>query len=125
VRDEYAVVSTTYEQARSAKVPPGIPVTLMTAMQDPKMPAETRRIWAEKHKEWIDKIPRGRHIVAEKSRHMIQVDEPQLVIEAIGRWLVRRVVSPPRRNAFCSFRKEVSTARVSGWIEDSRSGASG
>ena len=83
VRDEAAAVSTTYEQARSAKVPPGIPVTLMTAMQDPEMPLEVRRVWAEKHKEWIETIPGGRLIVAEKSRHPIQLDEPQLVIDAI------------------------------------------
>ncbi|MEO8434180.1 MAG: alpha/beta fold hydrolase [Pyrinomonadaceae bacterium] len=83
VRDESAAVSATYEQVRSAKVPPGIPVILITAMQDPDMPIEVRRVWQQKHKEWIEKIPGGRHILAEKSRHPIQLDEPQLVIDAI------------------------------------------
>lgn len=83
VRDESASVSATFEQARATKVPPGIPVILLTAMLDPDMPIETRRMWEQKHQEWIEKIPGGRHIRAEKSRHLIQADEPKLVIEAI------------------------------------------
>ena len=42
LRDEYAAVDATYEQARAARVPAGIPVTLLTAMQDVGMPAEAR-----------------------------------------------------------------------------------
>ena len=83
VRDESAAVSVTYKQVRSAKVPIGIPVILMTAMLDSGMPIEVRRVWQEKHKEWIEKVPGGKHILAEKSRHPIQLDEPQLVIDAI------------------------------------------
>ena len=90
-RDEYAAIDATFEQARAAKVPSGIPVTLMTAMQDDSMPAETRRVWAEKHKEWIEKVPGGKHIVAEKSGHAIQAQEPALVIETI-----RHMVEPAR-----------------------------
>ena len=83
LRDEYAAIGETYEQARTARVPPGIPVTLLTAMQDQGMPAEARRVWAEKQKEWIDKVPGGKRIVAEKSGHFIQLQEPELVINAI------------------------------------------
>lgn len=91
LRDEYAATSDTYEQARTAKVPPGIPVTLLTAMQDQGIPAEARRVWGEKQKEWIDKVPGGKRIVAEKSGHFIQVQEPELVIDA-----VRQVVEKTR-----------------------------
>lgn len=93
VRDESAAISATYEQARLSKVPPGIPVTLLTATQDPA-PPETRRMWEQKHKEWIAKVPGGRLILAEKSRHPIQLDEPQLVIEAI-RQVVEQVRPKP------------------------------
>ena len=94
VRDESAAVSTSYQQARSAKVPPGIPVILMTAMLDAEMPVEVRRVWEAKHKEWIEKVPGGKHIRAEKSRHPIQLDEPQLVIETI-RQVVEQVRPKP------------------------------
>ncbi|CAN5496037.1 hypothetical protein BH20ACI3_BH20ACI3_37360 [soil metagenome] len=83
LRDEYEAVDATYEQARAARVPAGIPVTLLTAMQDVGMPAEARRVAAEKQKEWIEKVPGGKRIVAEKSGHFIQAQEPALVIEAI------------------------------------------
>jgi pimeloyl-ACP methyl ester carboxylesterase len=83
LRDEYAAVDATYEQARTAKVPAGIPVTLLTAMQNDTMPAEARRMAAEKQKEWIEKVPGGKRILAEKSGHFIQAQDPALVIEAI------------------------------------------
>jgi pimeloyl-ACP methyl ester carboxylesterase len=83
LRDEEAAVPETYTQARAASVPRGIPVILLTAMRDDKMSAEGRRVWGEKHKEWIEKVPGGKLVIAEKSDHFIQVREPQLVIEAI------------------------------------------
>ncbi len=82
-RDEIAELKTSYAQARVAKVPSGVPVILMTAMQDDSMPAEARKAWAEKHEEWIAKIPGGKHIIVEKSGHFIQGERPQLVIDAI------------------------------------------
>jgi pimeloyl-ACP methyl ester carboxylesterase len=94
VRDESASVSASYEQARAAKVPPGIPVILLTAMLDPGTPPEMTRMWAEKHKEWIAKVPGGRLVLAEKSRHFIQTDEPQLVIEAIRQQVRPKPVAP-------------------------------
>jgi len=98
VRDESAAVDATYEQARAAKVPPGIPVILLTAMQD-SAPPETRRMWEQKHQEWIEKIPGGQHIRAEKSRHFIQGDEPKLVIDAI-RQVVEQVRPKPVAKTF-------------------------
>lgn len=83
LRDEYAAISFVYEQAQTARVPPGIPVTLLTAMQARDIPAEARQVWAEKQKEWIDKVPGGKLIVAENSDHFIQIREPKLVIDAI------------------------------------------
>jgi len=52
-------------------------------MQNDGMPAEARRVASEKQKEWIEKVPGGKRIVAEKSGHFIQAQEPALVIEAI------------------------------------------
>jgi len=83
VRDESAQVSASYEQARAAKVPKGIPVILLTAMKDETMPESVRKVWAEKHEEWIAKVPGGKHVIVEKSGHFIQAEQPQLVIDAI------------------------------------------
>ncbi len=60
------------------------------------MPADARRVWAEKHKEWIEKVPGGKRIVAEKSGHFIQAQEPALVIDSIRQMVEpARAVKPP------------------------------
>lgn len=83
VRAEWESLDVSYEQARASKVRPGIQVTLISAAQDERMPREARKMWIEKHKEWIATVPGGKHIVAEKSGHFVQAQEPALVIEAI------------------------------------------
>jgi pimeloyl-ACP methyl ester carboxylesterase len=83
VREENAEVSSSFAQARAAKVPAGIPVILLTAMKDDTMPAAVRKVWEEKHEEWIAKVPGGKHIKVENSGHFIQGEQPQIVIDAI------------------------------------------
>ena len=83
VQAEFAAVDTSYSQARAAKVPAGIPVTLLSATEDESMPAEGRKVWIEKHKEWLATVPGSKHIVVEKASHFIQAQQPALVIEAI------------------------------------------
>jgi pimeloyl-ACP methyl ester carboxylesterase len=92
VRDESAEVNTSYQQARAAKVPAGIPVILLTAMKDDTMPAAVRKVWEEKHEEWIAKVPGGKHIKVENSGHFIQGEQPQIVIDAI-----RQVIDQSRK----------------------------
>ena len=92
VRDESAEVNTSYQQARAAKVPAGVPVILLTAMKDDTMPAGVRKVWAEKHEEWIAKVPGGKHIVVENSGHFIQAEQPRVVIDPI-----KQVVDQARR----------------------------
>ena len=83
VKAEYASVETSYSQARTAKVPKGVPVTLLTATEDESMPAEARKLWIEKHKEWLATVPGSKHVVVEKASHFIQAQQPGVVIEAI------------------------------------------
>lgn len=91
VRDESAEVSASYAQARAAKVPAGIPVILLTAMKDDTMPATVRKVWSQMHEDWVAKVPGAKHVVVENSGHSIQVEQPQVVIDAI-----RQVVDQAR-----------------------------
>ena len=90
VQAEFASVDTSYEQARGAKVPQGIPVTILTATEDDSISAEARKLWIEKHKEWAATIPASNHIVVEKAGHFIQAQQPALVLDAIKE-VVKRV----------------------------------
>jgi hypothetical protein len=83
LRAEWAGIAETYAQVRAAQLPAGIPVTLITAGLQENVPLEARTAWIEKQSEWIAKVPGGRHLSAEKSGHFIQVQEPQMVINAI------------------------------------------
>jgi len=83
VQVEFASVDTSYEQARGAKVPQGIPVTILTATEDDSISAEARKIWIEKHKEWAATVPASTHIVVEKAGHFIQAQQPAVVLDAI------------------------------------------
>jgi pimeloyl-ACP methyl ester carboxylesterase len=83
VRAESDSLETSYSQARTAKISPGIKVILISATQGEGMPAEARKMWLQKHKEWIATVPGGKHIITEKSGHLVQAQEPALVIEAI------------------------------------------
>jgi pimeloyl-ACP methyl ester carboxylesterase len=35
------------------------------------------------HHHWVSKLPQGRHVLAEKSGHAIQIDQPDLVVGLI------------------------------------------
>ena len=83
VRAEDAATDASYEEARATKVPPGILVILLSATEDETMPADARRVWIEKHKEWIATVPGAKHIVVEKTGHFIQGQQPELVIDTI------------------------------------------
>jgi pimeloyl-ACP methyl ester carboxylesterase len=83
IRAEAASTDASYAAAQVAKVPAGILVTLLSATEDETMPADARRVWIEKHKEWIATVPEGKHIVVEKTGHFIQAQQPKLVIDTI------------------------------------------
>jgi pimeloyl-ACP methyl ester carboxylesterase len=91
VQAEAAAVDASYEQARVAKVPQGIPVTLLSATEDETMPEEGRKVWIEKHKEWLATVPGSKHIIVEKGTHFIQLQQPALVIDTI-----RQALKQPR-----------------------------
>ena len=87
VRAENAATDVSYAEARAAKVPPGIVVTLLSSTEDETIPADARRLWIEKHKEWIATVPNGKHVIVEKTGHFIQAQQPKLVIDTIRQTL--------------------------------------
>jgi alpha/beta superfamily hydrolase len=87
VRAEDAATEASYGETRVAKVPAGILVILLSATEDETMPADARRIWIEKHKEWVATVPGAKHIVVEKTGHFIQAQQPKLVIDTIRQTL--------------------------------------
>lgn len=88
-RDEWASLDVDLEQARASAPLPSAPVILLTGMADEpyKSPA-AKQLWLSLHNEWLRTIPNAKHIITNKSGHYIQIDEPELVTDAI-----RQVIS--------------------------------
>ena len=75
---------------------PNVPTVLLTGTKkDPTFPGNPleQDLKMEMHKALLSTLPRGRQILAPKSRHYIQNDSPELVIDAI-----RSVVNEARRS---------------------------
>jgi hypothetical protein len=65
---------------------PDVPVILLTGTKkNPEFPGNPleQDLKLEIHNELLAKIPGGKHVLAPDSRHYIQSDSPQLVIDAI------------------------------------------
>lgn len=104
VDEEWKDMQASLAEAHQSRVPPGVPVVLITAMGSRVLPSfitekqkedmETvRQMWLKFHNEWMEKIPDGQHITTENSGHGIPFEEPDLVIKTI-----RQVVEMANRH---------------------------
>jgi pimeloyl-ACP methyl ester carboxylesterase len=85
-RDEWASLDVDLKQARAAAALPNVPVILLTGMADePNKTPEAKQLWLQLQIDWLKQLPNASHIVSDKSGHYIQIDEPELVVDAIRR----------------------------------------
>jgi pimeloyl-ACP methyl ester carboxylesterase len=100
-------IRATLDEARQSHLPPGIPVTLITAMGPRVLPSfltEKERAefamfhpaWLRFHNEWLAKIPNSKHVVTEDSGHGVPFFQPDLVVSAIRETVTRNRNSPIR-----------------------------
>ena len=82
---ESAGIEATLEELGSMPPLPDVPIVVVTGtrrgcdrVRDAFLP-----VWTALHGEWVRTQPRGRHVLAEKSGHAIQIDEPDLVVSLI------------------------------------------
>ncbi|HEX6536453.1 MAG TPA: alpha/beta fold hydrolase [Gemmatimonadaceae bacterium] len=83
-RGEWLAWDSTMAQLRAAHPLPAVPIIMLTAAgsRDGRG-GELLRMWDEVQAKWVGRTPGARQIVATKSGHCIQCDEPELVIDAI------------------------------------------
>jgi len=82
---EAAGIEATLEELRSMPPLPDVPIVVVTGtrrgrdrVRDDFLP-----VWTAMHGEWVRTQPQGRHVLAEKSGHAIQINEPDLVVSLI------------------------------------------
>ncbi|EAR01698.1 alpha/beta fold hydrolase [Maribacter sp. HTCC2170] len=71
-----------FETLRALATLPDVPTVVLTSIRDREGENEER--WINVHATLGDNVTDFTHITTENSGHYIQVDEPQLVLEAIG-----------------------------------------
>jgi pimeloyl-ACP methyl ester carboxylesterase len=88
-RDEYASLPESEAEARAAEFPRDLRLTVITARyraspSDPRWPV---RAWPATHCELQSKLAQsssfGKQIVAERSGHSVQLDQPELIVDAV------------------------------------------
>jgi pimeloyl-ACP methyl ester carboxylesterase len=106
--DEVDCAPLTFKQAQESHIAPGVPVVLLSGTGPREVPGfappelkrevlqDQRELYPAKlkfHREWVEKLPRGRLVATENSGHGIPWEEPELIVET-----VRQVVKEARLN---------------------------
>jgi pimeloyl-ACP methyl ester carboxylesterase len=71
------------EVMRKTSLPSGIPVVVITSGLQFLPKPEEQKAWRQSHEQLTASIPGATLIVAEKSGHMVPLNQPDLIIEAI------------------------------------------
>jgi pimeloyl-ACP methyl ester carboxylesterase len=69
---------------RRAVLPEGIPVRLISAGIDFLPRPEEQKAWREAHARFAASVPGARIVVAEKSSHMVPLDQPDLLVSVVS-----------------------------------------
>jgi len=92
--EEWREIQTCLAQAHDSPVPEGIPVVLITAMgfrllsvfparKQRKQLEDFQPMWLKFHTEWLDKLPKGQHLITNTSGHLVPYEEPELLVRVI------------------------------------------
>lgn len=110
--DEVDCAPMTFDEAHTNPVPTNLPVYLITGLGPRKIPGfMTKELTAEVqedhdvvykaklkfHKEWVERFPKGKLIIAEESGHGVPFEQPELIVEAI-RQMVEQVHADHQTN---------------------------
>ncbi len=87
-------IEASLNEAHESRVPENIPVVLITAMGPRVFPnimtekehrdfVELRKIWLQSHADWVEKLPKGRHVITEDSGHGVPFEQPELIVQTI------------------------------------------
>jgi pimeloyl-ACP methyl ester carboxylesterase len=84
-QDEWGCSWASLDQARAARLSPGLPVALITCTRHDRstLMGQLMPIWLDAHRNWLRGVPGSRHVVTGKSGHGIVFEEPELVVETI------------------------------------------
>ena len=81
--NEYAQIIENFEILGNLATLPDVPTIVLTSIKDRLEQAETAQRWVDVHATLGEGLSNFTHVITENSGHYIQVEEPQLVFDAI------------------------------------------
>jgi pimeloyl-ACP methyl ester carboxylesterase len=82
-RNEYDSLALSEAQVRAAPFPPDLPLTVITAMRSPS--PQKQATHKELQQQLAHSSARGTQVLAENSWHMVPLEQPALIVDAIDR----------------------------------------
>lgn len=79
---EYRSLTQSVTEVRSAPPLPDVPLVVITAGR-PDEPAPLRNAWMELQQDLARRVPNARQVMADKSGHYVQFDQPALIVDVI------------------------------------------
>ena len=95
--DEIDAIAESAASVRAAPVAATLPVTVLTAVHRGDSP-EFRAAWTDLQRKMAESFPGAQQIIAERSDHYIQFDEPELVVRAIREQVEAARIAGARRS---------------------------
>jgi pimeloyl-ACP methyl ester carboxylesterase len=80
----YREMAEDLDRLRARRPFPAIPLVVLTALGDPGQSEDEREKWSEGHRLLAEMSPYGRQVVIPGARHMVQMDRPQAVADAVA-----------------------------------------
>jgi pimeloyl-ACP methyl ester carboxylesterase len=84
-RQELSTAEQSAEQVRASTLPPSLPIIVISSSRPAESP-EFQQAWAQMQTDLATRLS-AEHVVADRSGHFVQYDQPEVVIESIVRIL--------------------------------------
>ena len=91
--DESSAIAATEAEAGRSEALGDLPLAVVTAAHTPDLSDQTYASWLEMQRGLCRLSSNSTHLVARTSGHVVALEEPELVVEAI-RWVIAQVTSP-------------------------------
>ncbi|MFI0452414.1 alpha/beta fold hydrolase [Actinomadura sp. 6N118] len=79
----YREMAEDLDRLRERRPFPAIPLVVLTALGDPGQSEDEREKWREGHRRLAEMSPYGSHVVLPGARHMVHLDRPEAVADAV------------------------------------------
>lgn len=79
-----------FHRKDKSEAPLTLPVTVISAGKAGPFEGQLRQTFIAQHRKFVERLPHGRHVIAEKADHLVPLFEPEIIVAEVSR-LVQQV----------------------------------